>query len=186
MAKVKITRHGVMYPMPMALIGAVVDGGDNFMPAAWVMRANMQPPMLAVSLSPHHTNRGINEHGQLSVNFPSVDQVAVTDYCGMVSGRNSDKTSVFETFRGDLEYAPMISLCPFTMECRVVETVSLPSHTLFITEVVGAYANEECLTNGVPDIRKLKPFTLTMPDNIYWSVGAPVGKAWSIGKGYKG
>jgi hypothetical protein len=31
----------------------------------------------------------------------------------------------------------------------------------------------------------MKPFTLTMPDNGYWSVGERVGKAWSIGKGLK-
>ena len=38
------------------------------------------------------------------------------------------------------------------------------------------------LRAGKPDITKMKPFTLTMPDNRYWSVGRCVGKAWSIGK----
>jgi hypothetical protein len=28
---------------------------------------------------------------------------------------------------------------------------------------------------------KRQTFTLTMPDNHYWSAGVPIGKAWRIG-----
>jgi hypothetical protein len=35
------------------------------------------------------------------------------------------------------------------------------------------------------DIKKINPFTLSMPDNRYWSVGENLGKAWSIGKALK-
>jgi len=38
------------------------------------------------------------------------------------------------------------------------------------------------LTNGVLDIAKMAPFTLTMPDNIYWKIGGQAGKAWSAGR----
>jgi hypothetical protein len=34
----------------------------------------------------------------------------------------------------------------------------------------------------VPDIKKIKPFLLTMPDNGYWSVGELIGRARSDGK----
>jgi hypothetical protein len=33
-----------------------------------------------------------------------------------------------------------------------------------------------------PDVPKMHPLLLTMPDKRYWTVGAHVGEAWSIGK----
>ncbi len=30
----------------------------------------------------------------------------------------------------------------------------------------------------------MRPFTLTMPDNRYWTVGEHIGDAWSVGRGY--
>lgn len=47
--------------------------------------------------------------------------------------------------------------------------------------------NEETaqiLADGKPDIARIKPFTLTMPDNRYWAVGKQIGKAWSDGRGF--
>lgn len=38
------------------------------------------------------------------------------------------------------------------------------------------------MTDDTLDIRKVNPFTLTMPDNNYWSLGENLGKAWNIGK----
>jgi flavin reductase (DIM6/NTAB) family NADH-FMN oxidoreductase RutF len=67
------------------------------------------------------------------------------------------------------------------MECKLVQTVDLPADELFIGEIVAAYADDACLTDGSPDIRKIDPFTLTMPDNGYWGVGERVGSAWSDG-----
>jgi hypothetical protein len=37
-----------------------------------------------------------------------------------------------------------------------------------------------------PDVKKINPFTLTMPDNHYWRVGETAGRAWSAGKKLKG
>jgi hypothetical protein len=36
---------------------------------------------------------------------------------------------------------------------------------------------ERFLAEKKLDIEKIRPFTLTMPDNNYWSVGSLVGKA---------
>ena len=57
-----------------------------------------------------------------------------------------------------------------------------PTNSFFIGEIVASYSEEQFLTNGAPDIKKVKPFLLTMPDNRYWSVGDNIGRAWSDGK----
>ena len=48
-----------------------------------------------------------------------------------------------------------------------------------------AYCDSAYLSDGKPDIKKINPFTLTMPDNRYWSVGEAAGKAWSAGVGLR-
>jgi flavin reductase (DIM6/NTAB) family NADH-FMN oxidoreductase RutF len=110
-----------------------------------------------------------------------VGLVEKTDYCGITTGTKVDKASLFTVFNGEVTGAPMIEECRLCMECRLVQTVDLPADELFIGEIVGAYADAACITDGKPDVKKIDPFTLTMPDNGYWRIGENVGKAWSSG-----
>jgi flavin reductase (DIM6/NTAB) family NADH-FMN oxidoreductase RutF len=71
------------------------------------------------------------------------------------------------------------------MACKVYDAVKLPFDTLFIGEIVEVFSEDRYLTDGIPDVTKIRPFTLTMPDNNYWEVGKNIGKAWSIGKKLK-
>jgi flavin reductase (DIM6/NTAB) family NADH-FMN oxidoreductase RutF len=186
MEKIKIDSKARVYPMPMTVVGTMVNGKPNYLAVAWVCRVNATPPMMGVALGKgHHTNKGIREHKEFSVNVPGTDIIEAVDYVGLVSGEKVDKSKIFESFYGRLKHAPMIRSCPLTMECKVINTVDLPTNEFFIGEIVGVYTEERYLTNGKPDIQKMKPFTLTMPDSGYWSVGEQVGKAWSIGKSFK-
>jgi flavin reductase (DIM6/NTAB) family NADH-FMN oxidoreductase RutF len=186
MEKLKLDGNVFLYPMPVVLVGAVVRGKPNFMTVGWVSRVNFKPPMIAVSVNKaHHTPKGILENRTFSVNIPVRSMLVVTDYCGLVSGRTTDKAELFQLFYGDLQTAPMIVDCPLNMECMLVEAVDLPSNHLFIGEIVGAYCGREFMTDGNPDLRKIDPIVLTMPDNQYWAVGEPLGRAWSVGKGLK-
>jgi flavin reductase (DIM6/NTAB) family NADH-FMN oxidoreductase RutF len=181
--KVNIGTNAYLYPMPTVLVGTQVEGRANFMAVGWTARVNKNPPIMAVALNQrHYTPIGIRECGTFSINIPSVDLMTQTDYCGLVSGRDTDKSDVFDLFYGELETAPMIRECPLCIECKLVDVVSLPSHYLFLGEVVATYADPVCLTGGRPDIRKIKPFVLTMPDNNYWTLGQQAGQAWSAGK----
>jgi len=98
--------------MPMVLVGAVVDGKANFMAAAWVCRVNAKPPMFSIALGHHHTNKGIEENKEFSINVPDVSMVEKTDYCGLVSGVKNDKSRLFDVFYGELKKAPLIAECP--------------------------------------------------------------------------
>jgi len=85
----------------------------------------------------------------------------------------------------ELKHAPMIKECPVSVECRLIQTVKLPKAELLIGEIINAYGDEKYMTDGKLDIKKIKPFTLTMPDNNYQAVGELVGKAWKDGLDYK-
>ena len=130
----------------------------------------------------HHSPKGIEETKTFSVNIPSSDLLDKTDYCGLVSGEKTDKSHVFDVFYGSLKTAPMIRECPVSLECRLVQTVSLPSNTLFIGEIAGVYADGRVIKDGKPDFPEIDPLFLTMPDNRYWTLGKYVGNAWSDGK----
>jgi flavin reductase (DIM6/NTAB) family NADH-FMN oxidoreductase RutF len=187
-ARIDLGPQGFIYPMPMTLIGVDLPSGPNFMPVAWVNRVQFNPPRLVTGMGkPHATNAGIREHGEFSVNIPSVDMVAVTDWCGLQSAtRGADKSAPFEVARGSLAHAPMIAECPVSLECRVMRVVDLGSHELFIADIVGTWAEQRYLDDdGKPDITKVRPFTLTMTDNRYWAVGEHIGDAWSIGRTYE-
>jgi flavin reductase (DIM6/NTAB) family NADH-FMN oxidoreductase RutF len=186
MDKVKIDSNAFVYPMPMVIVGALVGDKPNFMAVAWVARANFKPPMIMVALGDHCTNTGIDANGAFSVNVPDVALMEKTDYCGIVSGRKVDKSKLFDVFYGSLPGAPLIRECPICMACRLNQAVKLPFDTLYIGDIVEVYTEERFLTDGMPDVKKINPFTLTMPDNHYWRVGEMAGRAWNAGKKLKG
>lgn len=183
MGMTRIDNNVSIYPMPVVLAGAVVGEKVNFLAVGWISRVNSQPPMLAMALNKRHfTNGGIREHKEFSINLPGVDLLEKADYCGLVSGRETDKSKLFNIFYGKLRSAPLIRECPLCIACSLVEVMPLPSNDLFIGEVMEAYADEGCLTAGSPDISKMQPFTLTMPDNTYWRIGEKAGQAWDAGR----
>jgi flavin reductase (DIM6/NTAB) family NADH-FMN oxidoreductase RutF len=167
-------------------VGTEVEGRANFMAFGWVSRVNAKPPLIGIGVNRvHYTAKGIQETKTFSINYPSADMIEVADYCGIVSGKNVDKSDVFEFFYGYLKTAPMITECSLCMECKLIDTVELPTNYFFIGEIVASYTEEKYLTDGKPDIKKMNPLLLTMPDNSYWTVGKFAGKAWSIGKKLK-
>ena len=186
MEKIKIDNGAAfLYPMPMVLVGTVFEGKVNFMAVGWVSRVNFKPPLMAIAIGSHHTNKGIDENKEFSINIPNVSLMEKTDYCGLVSGSQTNKSEVFDVFYGELKNAPLIKECPIGMSCILYQAVKLPTNTIYIGEPKEVFTEEKFMTDNKPDIKKINPFTLTMPDNHYWSVGENLGRAWSIGKGLK-
>ncbi len=187
MDKKKIRTGVYMYPLPVVIVGAMVDGKPNFMTVAWASIVEMKPPLISISAhDSHHTNKGIEKHGEFSINISSKDIIVQLDYCGIYSGKEVDKSNVFEVFYGELKNAPMIKESPLNLECKVYKAIKLNiGHTLFIGEVINAYSEEKYLTKDAPDISKINPLIYTMGEHSYRSVGEKLGKAWKIGRNFK-
>jgi len=192
MAKILMGPAALLYPMPVLVIGANVDDKPNFMTAVWGGIANGEPPMISVAIRPHrYTHKGITQNSTFSVNMPSVDLVREADYCGIVSGSKVNKAEAckFNVFYGKLGSAPLIEQCPINLECKVVQIVKLDSHSLVIGRIEETHISENCLTDGEPDMNKIKPITYTTDlgrfGRQYLAFGEFIGKAFSIGREVK-
>ena len=188
MGKTLLGPKALIYPMPALLIGANVDDKPNFMTAAWCGIVNGSPPMISVAIRPQrHTHKGIRQNLSFSANISSVDLVKETDYCGVTSGSKVDKVEAcqFSVFYGKLGSAPLIEQCPINLECTVVHILELGSHSLFVGRVEETYVSENCLTEGKPDVNKLKPLICsTSPARQYHAFGEAIAEAWSVGKDF--
>jgi len=50
-----------------------------------------------------------------------------------------------------------------------------------LAQVAEVYVNQECLSNGFPDTKKVNPVLYSM-DNRYWNIGESIGIGFSEGK----
>jgi flavin reductase (DIM6/NTAB) family NADH-FMN oxidoreductase RutF len=186
--KVKLGTFPLVYPIPICLVGADVGGRPNYATIGQCGLMGIKPPVVYVSSNcDHYTNQGILENGTYSINFPTVDMLAVTDYCGIVSGRDIDKSELFESFYGELDTAPMIRECPVNLECRVINEFSIQHRQIFVAEVVQAYVDDELVTESdgprmVADMTRLNPIIYAL-DNRYYCIGRPIGTGYQEGAG---
>jgi flavin reductase (DIM6/NTAB) family NADH-FMN oxidoreductase RutF len=173
-------------PNPAVLVGTVFDGRPNFATYAWCGITGGEPPTLAVGVRhQRHTLKGILQNRAFSVNVPSADQAKEADYCGLVSGANTDKAKVcgFKVFFGGLQAAPLIEQCPVNLECELLHTLDIGVHLLVVGRIVQAHVSEDCLTDGQPDIMKIRPFVYSRGATArYNAVGEVIGRAFDIGK----
>ena len=185
--KKQIDKTNALYPSLTTILGTTVNGKPNFITIAHVGIMNHGDPQhisFGVHKS-HYSNQGIIENKIFSVNIPCTDLVLETDYFGLVTGKNTDKSGVMEIFYEDSEHAPMLAACPITMVCRLARTIDFETHDIFVGEILATYAEEDVLANGKIDIKRLDPLLFDMSSIQYWSLGDRVAGAWNAGKKLK-
>lgn len=179
-----------MYPTPVVLVGAIVGEKPNYCTVGACGVIDLSPPLIYVSLlASHYTAEGISKNQSFSLNFPSTRMKDVTDYCGLNSGRNVDKSQLFGTFFGELGTAPLIQECPVNVECRVEREIRIHRRLVFIGEVIQVFAKKECVVERdgrreLADMPVLDPLIYAR-DRHYYECGAAIGNAYQDGKTYR-
>lgn len=87
-----------LYPMPLTVVGAEVDGRVNWLVVAHVGVIGHDRILVSMSQS-HYTNRGIRASRKLSVNLVSHEMLPEADNVGSVSGAREDKSQAFAWHR---------------------------------------------------------------------------------------
>lgn len=143
----------IMALHPAVLITTISkDGAPNIIAVAWVIPTSFKPPLLAISVGKtRYSHKLLAETGEFVVNIPTKGLQDKVEYCGSTSGRNVNK---FEKAGLTPKPAkrvkvPIIEECVAHIECKVVNMFPTGDHTLFIGEVLAAYADGELFNNVV-------------------------------------
>lgn len=146
--KVQIKPNTTLYPVPVVLITCGANGNFNVFSLNRISSCNAEPPMIAISIRPARASHDmIDQHGEFVVNIPSPDMEIISDFVGTTTMRETDKWAETGLTPVDSVNArpPMIAECPVNIECRVNQKLRLPSHTLFVAEVLAIHADEKIL-----------------------------------------
>ena len=184
MSKVAVP-NAIFSALPVVIVGSIAGDRINYETLACFGMLALRPRVHVYigSGRSHQTNVGVKEHGVYSINVPSVDLLQETDYVGLVSGRNVDKSKVFTTFYGAHDKAPMIEECRLSAVCRVVRTTEVGANDVFIGEIVETFVEKDCMREGQPDISRIAPLLLggSQRPAFYWNMGEPIGRAFEAG-----
>ncbi|MEJ5327347.1 MAG: flavin reductase family protein [Candidatus Bathyarchaeia archaeon] len=151
--------YRLLHPMHTVLVSCVgKHGKPNVLPLAWVMPTSMNPPLAAVSIAPgRYSHTLIEETKEFVINIPTVEIVKQTLACGKLSGRGHDKFR--ETGLTPLPArkvkAPIIKECIAHLECSLYNQFKTGDHTIFVGEVLEAYADKGVFTDKY-DISKAR------------------------------
>ena len=170
-----------LYPKPMKVVGAEVEGKGNWLVVGHTGIIGHDRILLSMSKS-HYTNQGIRKSKKLSVSLVSREMLPKADYVGSVSGASVDKSEVFEYHIGE-NGTPVIDISPLTMECNVVDIYETEGFDNFICSVVNTYVSPDVLgDNGKPDYTRMKPVLFDFPTYSYLATGEVIGKCLQLDK----
>ena len=140
MSKVFWNGGALLAPVPPALVSCGTVEEPNVLTVAWTGIINTKPPMTYISVRPQRYSYNIiKESGEFVINLTTSAMCRQTDYCGVKSGRDTDKLADcgFHVIPAQKVSVPIIEECPVALECRVTESKLLGSHTMFLAEIVG-------------------------------------------------
>lgn len=177
----------LLFPAPVLMVGTYDrEGKPNLMNAAWGGICCSQPPCIAVSLrKATYSYAAIVARQAFTIGIPSEDHIREADYVGIVSGRDVDKFAAtgLTPVKSQLVDAPYAAEFPFVLECRLLHTLEIGLHTLFVGEIMDVKADAGVLGNdGLPDILKMKPLVFDTSHRGYHGIGPLLDQAFTVGK----
>ena len=138
--------HRLLSPHPVCLLTARYKGRVNVMSIAWVCPVSLEPPLVAMAVHPScYTHDMLKRSEEAVLNIPGRALAEQVLKCGTLSGEDTDKiklTGLTLTSGRHVE-VPWIEECLAHLECAIVNQSAPGDHTLFIAEIIGAWAEEE-------------------------------------------
>ena len=186
--KESVGPQGHIHPKPALVVGSYgTDGQANIMTAAWAGIANSTPMSIAVSIRPSRKSYdNIMATKAFTINVPSAQYVAETDYVGNISGHDEDKfaTLGLTAVKGDFVNAPYIKEFPIVIECEVTEMLDLGSHVQFIGKVIDTKVDRHLLdAEKRVNVEMLQP--VIYGGDFYYGIGQRLAQPWDISKLFK-
>lgn len=167
-----------LYPTPIVVLGAMVDGKPNWMQAAHV--GIIATSRLLVSCAKaHYTAKGTAKGAAVSVSLVDRASLAKADYVGTVSGNDTDKSEVYK-WTPAANGAPVPEEAPLTMACIVDDIYETEGFDNLVLRIDSTLVDDSILTDGKIDYQKFKPVLFEGPIYSYVSTGDIIGAGGSI------
>ncbi|MFH8747692.1 flavin reductase family protein [Streptomyces rimosus] len=150
-------------PRPIAWVSTIsAEGVANLAPHSFFNIACVAPPVLQFSaVGRKDSLRNVEETGQFVVNF-APEQLAeqinetATDFPRGVSEFDEVGVAAEPSLRVK---PPRVAASPVAFECELHSTVRFGDSTVVFGRVVHAVVSQEVMTDGHPEIGKLKPLS---------------------------
>lgn len=135
--------HRLINTGPTVLVSSAHGSRRSVIAIAWSMPASIDPPLVVISVGRARASHGIiRASREFVINIPVESQLPLVRVAGTLSAREVDKfDGLGLTPEAGIKVgAPRVAECPGHLECRVVRTHRCGDHTLFVGEILGAYA----------------------------------------------
>ena len=144
--KKQLGASDAFFPIPATLVVSGSGNEANIITIVWIGIVSSTPPTIGISLyKERHSLELIMKTGEFTVNIASADLVKETDYCGMVSGKKTNKfnDTGFTPIQGTVVKSPIIKECPYNMECKVVGKMEMGDWILVLGEIVETHIDDD-------------------------------------------
>jgi len=160
------TKSPMVFPRPVALVTCRYGKIDNIITLSWVGVVCSEPPIVACGIRKNRFSYGvIKKSKEFVINIPEKKLVEEADFCGTRTGEEVDKfkkTGLTKQKAKNVN-VPMIKECPINLECKLLKTINMGSHTVFFGEVVGTHIDSSIMTNRKFDDKKFEPLLYLSP-----------------------
>ena len=138
-----------MQPVPQTIVSCRgKDGKNNALVVGFTANASLDPVMVMVGTTPtRYSHHMVKENGCFVINLPKKSFKKEYDYLGSKSGIDGDKFDALGLKWEDAKYvdAPILTDCPVSIECSVVDSMIPGTHELFVGKVEAVHVDEEYL-----------------------------------------
>lgn len=174
------------FPIPAALIVCGTIPNANIITIAWIGIAGSNPPILSISVKKSRFSLElIRDLGEFTVNIPSAKYFKETDYCGIVSGKNTNKfmDTGLTPLKSKKIDVPIIKECPYNLECKKVKEVEFGEYVVIFGEIVENHIDSDKIDdNNKIYIEKVDPLVYCARIREYWELGKMIGNGFEAGK----
>ena len=134
----------MLYPVPAVMVSCMREGEKpNIITVAWTGTVCSAPPMVSISVrKERYSYHILKESKEFVINLVTKDLVFAADYCGVKSGRDTDKFGQMKLTVQPSRHIQAPGESPLNLECRVTQVLPLGSHDLFLAEVLGVTVDD--------------------------------------------
>lgn len=159
MSFISVPPDTYIYPLPAVLVSCGTLDQPNLITIAWTGTVCSTPPCCYVSIrKERYSHSLIARSGEFVINLMPDTLVEQVDYCGVTSGRNTNKfeKTGLTPLPSSVLHAPCVAEAMVVIECKVRQILELGSHDMFLADVVAVEVSEQLIDEASqhPDLLK--------------------------------